>query len=142
MTQRDIAAVEIARAWIGTPYRHQASCQASGCDCLGMIRGVWRGLYGAEPEEPPPYSMDWNEAQREEALWRAAQRHLRRAEGISPGRVLLFRMRETAVAKHLGIVAGDYPNPSFVHAYSRIGVVESPLSSPWLRRVVAVFEFP
>ena len=41
-------AVEIARAWIGTPYVHQGSACRAGADCLGLVRGVWRGLYGAE----------------------------------------------------------------------------------------------
>ena len=31
-----------ARAWIGTPYRHRASCRGAGADCLGLVRGVWR----------------------------------------------------------------------------------------------------
>lgn len=134
--------VALARGWIGTPYRHQASCAGAGCDCLGLVRGVWRDLYGAEPELPPAYSPDWSEARGEEALWAAALRHLRPVQGFAAGRVLLFRMRETSVAKHLGILAAAGTEPSFVHAYSRVGVVESPLSEPWARRVVAVFEFP
>ncbi|MFC4670339.1 peptidase [Seohaeicola nanhaiensis] len=134
--------VALARGWIGTPYRHQASCLGAGCDCLGLVRGVWRGLYGAEPEVPPPYAPDWSEAQREEALWAAAQRHLTAVQTLAPGRVLLFRMRETSVAKHLGILAQVGPGASFVHAYSRVGVVESALSAPWARRVVAIFDFP
>ena len=47
-----------ARAWIGTPYRHQASLQGVGCDCLGLVRGVWRALNGAEPEPTPAYAPD------------------------------------------------------------------------------------
>jgi len=39
-------AVEFARAWIGTPYVHQGSAPGAGADCLGLVRGVWRGLYG------------------------------------------------------------------------------------------------
>ena len=31
-----------ARDWIGTPYQHQASLKGAGCDCLGLVRGVWR----------------------------------------------------------------------------------------------------
>lgn len=142
MTGRGGDAVALARHWIGTPYRHQASRLGCGCDCLGLVRGVWRGLYGTEPELPLPYTMDWSEPQGEEALWAAASRHLHPAKGLAAGRVLLFRMRERSVAKHLGIVAECSGTPSFVHAYSRIGVVESPLSGPWIRRVVAVFDFP
>jgi len=44
----------IARSWIGTPYVHQASVKGVGCDCLGLLRGVWRELVGAEPEKMPP----------------------------------------------------------------------------------------
>jgi hypothetical protein len=46
------------------------------------------------------------------------------------------------VAKHLGIQGGLGAAASFVHAYSGRGVVESPLSLPWQRRIVARFEFP
>ena len=34
------AVVAHARAWIGTPYHHQASHIGVGTDCLGLIRGV------------------------------------------------------------------------------------------------------
>ena len=49
-------AVAAARLWLGTPYVHQASARGAGSDCLGLVRGVWRALYGAEPERPPAYS--------------------------------------------------------------------------------------
>jgi len=133
-----------ARAWIGTPYRHQGSCKGGGSDCLGLIRGIWRALYGAEPEAAPAYSMDWSEPQGEERLWQAAQRHLipRTQVPETPGDVILFRMRAGAVAKHLGVVTDIGPRARFVHAYSGHGVVESPLSDPWRRRIVGRFEFP
>jgi len=52
-----------ARRWIGTPYRHQASLRGAGCDCLGLVRGVWRDVYGGEPEPVPAYSPDGGEPQ-------------------------------------------------------------------------------
>jgi len=134
-----------ARRWIGTPYVHQAACRGAGCDCLGLLRGVWCALYGTEPEPVPPYTPDWREAARDERLWRAAERHLiARPLGPppEPGDVLLFRMRAGSVAKHLGIAGAPAPRPSFVHAYTGHGVVESPLSAPWRRRVAARFAFP
>ena len=135
--------VKTARAWIGTPYVHQASKRDFGCDCLGLIRGVWRENYGAEPEAIPAYSADWSEPQGDEALWKAARRHLRAVEHRQPraGDVLLFRRRSGAVATHLGIAGSDGPNATFIHAYTGHGVVESPFSDPWRRRVVAHFEF-
>ncbi|WP_394152555.1 NlpC/P60 family protein [Loktanella salsilacus] len=137
------AVVAEARRWIGTPYVHQASSFQAGCDCLGLIRGVWRHLYGAEPERLPHYTLDWAEPQGEEVLLHAARRHLRpaQADRLAPGQVLLFRMRQGAVAKHLGIVSAAGAAPAFIHAYTRHGVVESPLPDPWVRRIVARFEF-
>ncbi|KMW56588.1 Gene Transfer Agent NlpC/P60 family peptidase [Candidatus Rhodobacter oscarellae] len=138
------AALAEARAWIGTPYVHQASVQGAGCDCLGLLRGVWRALYGSEPEPVPAYTADWSEAAREERLWSAAERALEAKPlgAEAPGDVILFRMRDGGVAKHLGLQGATAPRPSFVHAYSRHGVIESPLSAPWRRRIVARFSFP
>lgn len=136
--------VEAARRWIGTPYRHQASCRGAGTDCLGLLRGVWREVLGAEPEEVPPYSMDWSEPSRIEALWQAAERHLipKNLDDEAPGDVLLFRMRDGSVAKHLGVAGRVGGDASFIHAYSGHAVVESALSTPWRRRIVARFKFP
>jgi NlpC/P60 family putative phage cell wall peptidase len=144
MSARQDRIVTAARGWIGTPYRHQAACRGAGCDCLGLVRGVWREVMGEEPERPPAYSMDWSEPAREEALWHAALRHLRArpVTGEQPGDVILFRMRDGAVAKHLGICTRARRDARFVHAYSGHGVVESALSLPWRRRVVARFAFP
>ena len=73
-----------------------------------------------------------------------ALRHLApkplRAE--APGDVLLFRMRAGAVAKHLGLQAETGPGATFIHAYSGHGVVESALTPPWERRIVARFALP
>ena len=135
-------AIEEARKWIGTPYRHQASARMAGADCLGLIRGVWRALYGEEPEVIPAYTPDWSEGRGEEVLWRAALRNLELTETQRSGQVLLFRMREGTLAKHLGISAVRHEMPTFIHSYSGHGVCESALSAPWARRVVARFEFP
>jgi len=52
------------RDWIGAPYQHQASLKGVGCDCLGLVRGVWRAVIGEEPERAPPYAPGWAEAGR------------------------------------------------------------------------------
>ncbi len=140
------AVVAEARAWIGTPYRHQASLRGAGADCLGLVRGVWRACCGTEPEPVPAYSPDWGEPAGDELLWAAARRWLialpTDPAPPRPGEVVLFRMRAGAPAKHLGLIAGAGQSASFIHAYSGRAVVESPLSAPWRRRIVARFEFP
>lgn len=138
------AVVHAARQWIGTPYRHQSSCKGSGCDCLGLVLGVWNEILGTLPEPVPAYSRDWSEPQVDEVLWRSAQRWLleKPLSDEAPGDILLFRMRDRGVAKHLGIGAKVGSERSFIHAYSGHAVTESPLSSPWQRRIVARFTFP
>lgn len=136
--------VRLARSWIGTPYQHQASRRGAGADCLGLVRGLWREILGDEPVAVPAYTRDWSEPAREEVLWRAARKHLleKPVSARESGDVVLFRMRAGAVAKHLGVIAQSGPVPTFIHAYSGHGVVESPLSEPWARKIVACFAFP
>jgi NlpC/P60 family putative phage cell wall peptidase len=137
--------VAIARTWLGTPYEHQSSCRGAGTDCLGLLRGVWRELIGNEPEAVPPYTPDWSEPAGSEELLAAAGRHLDpvRAECAQAGDVLLLRMREGGVAKHVGLLARDrMGHKTMIHAYSGHGVVESPLTPAWARRIASVFRFP
>ena len=133
-----------AQDWLGTPYRHQASCKGAGTDCLGLLRGIWREIYGAEPGLVPAYTPDWSEPTGEEVLLKAATDLLR---SVAPGAgiagdVLVFRMRPGAVAKHLGLLAKTGPEPAFIHAYSGHGVVLSPLSTPWQHKIAAILRFP
>ncbi|MEO6299306.1 MAG: peptidase [Paracoccaceae bacterium] len=133
-----------ARRWLGTGYVHQASRLGAGTDCLGLLRGVWRALLGSEPEVVPPYTQDWSEPGGQEDLLAAATQWLiARLDGSDAvGDVLIFRMRLGHMAKHVGIAATLGPRPTFIHAYTGHGVVETALSEPWARRVVARFEFP
>ena len=48
MTSIALSVVVEARRWLGTPYLHQASECGVGADCLGLLRGVWRGVIGPE----------------------------------------------------------------------------------------------
>ncbi len=130
-----------ARSWIGTPYRHQASLKAVGCDCLGLVRGVWRDCYGDEPEHPPAYSPDWAEATSSEALADAAARHLVciADKKFQAGDILLFRWKPHLPAKHAGIATGP---ADMVHAQDGAVVAEIALSPWWTRRLAFVFRFP
>jgi len=132
--------VAAARAWLGTPYRHQASLLGSGCDCLGLVRGVWRQLYGAEPATPPAYGREARGDVHAGALEAAAERFLVASPGsLEPGQVLLFALHRGRPPRHCGIlVAPD----RFIHAQEQLGVVEASLSTAWRRRIAAQFAFP
>lgn len=135
------AVVVFARGWLGTPYHHQASSRGVGADCLGLVRGVWRELYGAEPEAPPPYSRDWAEASGAETLLAAAARHLVPIEvaRAKPGDILVFRLRPGVAAKHAAIIATPR---TIIHAMEGGPAAEVPLSPWWRRRIATAFAFP
>ena len=139
MNRQDRIVME-ARSWIGTPYRHQASLKGVGCDCLGLLRGVWREVMGQEPELPPPYSPDWAEAGAD-TLVAAARRYLVEIDRheILPGDVLLFRWRDNLPAKHCAVAT----SPSrMIHAHDGASVVEVALCSWWRRHLAHAFRFP
>lgn len=139
-------AVEAARGWLGTPYRHQASTKGQGADCLGLVRGVWREVIGPEPEAPPAYTPDWAETGGEETLWAAARRWLTEipVAACRAGDVLLFRMSPGAPAKHCAILTleGGTQEGRMIHAYWGRSVVESWIGQWWRRRLVAAFTWP
>ncbi|MDB5578220.1 MAG: putative phage cell wall peptidase NlpC/P60 [Bradyrhizobium sp.] len=135
------AIVAEARQWIGTRYMHQASLKGVGCDCLGLVRGVWRNCVGDEPETAPPYAPDWAEASGEEALAQAALRHLQpiAIADIGAGDILLFRWRDGFVAKHAAFATGE---ATMIHAHDHAAVCEVALAPWWRRRLAFAFRFP
>ena len=139
ITRQQIAAE--ARAWLATPYRHQASLKGVGCDCLGLVRGVWRAVIGEEPERAPPYAPDWAEAAAGEPLADAAARHLVAIDrdAFGEGDVLLFRWRANLPAKHAAIVTAP---ALMVHAHDGAAVAEVALAPWWRRRIAYAFRFP
>jgi NlpC/P60 family putative phage cell wall peptidase len=134
-------AVALARGWISTPYHHQASSKGIGTDCLGLVRGVWRELYGTEPQLPVAYTRDWAEASGRETMLEAALQHMVAVarDAARPGDVLVFRLRSGFAAKHAGILSGP---GSMIHAMEGVPVADVALSPWWRRRIAAAFSFP
>ncbi len=135
------AIIAEARNWIGTPYAHGASVKGIGCDCLGLVTGVWRALLGPLPEGIPHYAHDWAEATGEERMAQAAARHLVALPpgDAEPGDVLLFRWRLGRPASHAAIATGP---DSMVHAHDGAAVAEVAIIPAWRRRLAYRFAFP
>ena len=137
--------VDTARKWLGTPYVHQASTKHHGCDCLGLVRGIWREIIGDEPRSIPNYSADWGEVGGREYLKQAVEEFFNcspKPSANAPlllGDLILFRWHETAIIKHLGIVTAEN---RFIHAYEKSGVIESPLVHDWRKRIAGIYCFP
>jgi len=133
--------VAAARSWIGTPYVHQASLKGAGCDCLGLLRGIYREVVGREPESPPAYAADWAEASDREAMVEAALRHLApiALDAFAAGDVLLFRWRDGSPAKHCAIATS---RTAMVHAHGGAAVAEAAIGPWWRRHLAYAFRFP
>lgn len=133
--------VAAAREWLGTPYHHQASLRGVGCDCLGLVRGLWRELHGPEPETPPPYSPNWAESLGQETLALAALRHLVSVGPAEarPGDVLLFRWRAHLPAKHCAVLSTP---DRIIHAHDGAAVAEVAFCGWWRRHLSHAFSFP
>jgi NlpC/P60 family putative phage cell wall peptidase len=131
--------VEVARSWIGTPYRHQAALKGVGCDCLGLLIGVWREL-GGEAGAVPPYTPDWAEAMGRETFAEGLREHLIEIDprAAREGDLVLFRWRSHLPAKHGAILTAP---DRIVHAQERAAVTEVALSDWWRRRMAYAFEF-
>uniref|UniRef100_A0A2A4Z8R0 Peptidase P60 n=1 Tax=OCS116 cluster bacterium TaxID=2030921 RepID=A0A2A4Z8R0_9PROT len=124
-----------ANGWLGTPYQHQASLKHIGCDCLGLLRGVWREVRGDEPELPPPYAPRWNDAEKNDLLLAMAERnfcHKTQDEPIEMADILLFRYRQHLPTRHVAIAISDH---QFIHAYAGRGVVVNGFSAWWQRHL-------
>lgn len=138
MTRTEIVAA--ARLWVGTPYRHQAATPGAGCDCLGLVRGVWQALYGAPAPVLPNYRADWRDMRHADELLALAERLLVRTAGEpQAGQVLLFHLGRTALPRHCGIAAG---HGRFIHAQEGLGVIEANFTEGWRRRLAGLYEFP
>ncbi|RKQ95256.1 NlpC/P60 family protein [Maricaulis maris] len=140
VSARALALAE-ARRWIGTPYHHRASCRGAGCDCLGLLRGIWRALNGAEPQAVPAYERDLSDGSWDGALLAAARRHFCEIDkqAVRPGDVLLFAVEPGGAARHCAVLS---QRGRIIHAYWHRSVVETALTPWWRRRLVAAFAFP
>lgn len=135
--------ISIAREWLGTPYMHQASLKGVGVDCIGLVIGIWRELYGGEPEDfkLPPYSPRWAEETGDELMVTIARKYLEEiplGEQI-PGDVLMYRMFRRGMTKHAAImISAD----TIIHAYNRHDVMESAFISNVGSAITHAFRFP
>jgi len=133
--------VATARRWCGTPFHTRAALKGVGCDCLGLVRGIFSEVYGRDPEPVPAYAIDWAEAERSERLIDGLNRHLTPIPPAAArtGDVLVFRWREGLPATHLGVVTAA---SRMIHTHRRLCVCEVALVPAWRRRIAAAFSFP
>lgn len=131
--------VSIARTWIGTPYIHQHRTKGVGCDCLGLIIGVYEEYTDTTVEVPIHYTPDWNEDKKEETFLVNGLRYLKHIHRPEIGCVLMFRMHRDRPAKHAAIMTDT---DKMIHAYQGPGKVVECHIGPWARRIAYTMKFP
>ena len=111
---------------------------------MGLLRGVWRELYGEEPEDVPAYTADWAEGSPAQTLRDGLARHLRAIPpaAMAPADVALFRMGRGGPARHCGIVGERSSGLTLIHACQGRRVREETFSPLWRRRLAFVFRIP
>jgi cell wall-associated NlpC family hydrolase len=152
------AIVAEARTWLGVPWRHQGWRKETGCDCVGLVRGVGHalGLIDASDENPANARFIGYAREPDPALMRAALGlHLVAVERrvAAAGDVLWLRF--AGEPRHLAILAQPAPGPRdevpggdpwgehVIHALESVGrVVEHRLDARWAQRCVAAWRFP
>jgi NlpC/P60 family putative phage cell wall peptidase len=136
--------VDEARAWIGTKYQHQASLKGVAVDCIGLIRGVARGVGIEDPfvsgkaREFEGYSQHPNPL----LLTLACEEFMDRikvAEAML-GDVLVFNFvdRQVPQPQHFGIISQTDPT-YIIHSLAGHKVVEHHLNNVWAARILAAY---
>ncbi len=139
--ERSALAAKIAKTWLNTPYQHQASIKHIGCDCLGLLRGIWRELIGVEPETMPAYPANWTIGSDKNMLLDMMRRNFTQkleTQSMMAGDILLFKYRHNLPASHIAIMLHQ---DKFIHAYIGRGVIVSQYSKWWQRHLVHHFSW-
>lgn len=112
--------VAMARAQIGTRYRHGGASPQRGFDCSGLVQYVMARFAMIVPRTAKAQAAVGVPVERDTSLLR-------------PGDLLTFASTERASISHIGIYVGD---GHFVHASSVAGrVIESPLNRAPARKI-------
>lgn len=133
--------VTLARSWVGTPYHNMTAIKGRGCDCLGLLRGIYAEVYRETVETPSYPNRPPRISTGQETMLAAARLYLVEApiETRGPAVVLVFRTHPKLVAWHCGIMTTE---TEMVHSHSGREVYEVTLGKRWESRVVAAFRFP
>jgi NlpC/P60 family putative phage cell wall peptidase len=129
--------VAAARAYINTPWRHQARLKGVGVDCIGLL---WCALRDAGIEVPDV--ADYARAPSGARLIQELESRFMRVHSTwQLADVLAFTWGD-ANPWHVGLVSGLAP-PKIIHSYSHLGkVTEMRLDPAWRRRVHSCWRVP
>lgn len=113
---------DTAITWVGTPYHPQASLKGIGCDCVGLIKGIWNEIYQAPvPSAYQTLNLPNNGLTPYQTIENIFETLfiLKSITTVGAGDIMLFRMTSKGHA-HTGIYT---PSGGIIHALEKSGVV-------------------
>ena len=138
LRRREIVAA--ARAWIGTPYKHQGRGR-KGLDCVGLLVEVANDM-GHPVVAPTAYSsmpQGWQLTEPcDEQLWRPV-----RQNKLIPGDLAVFTGWSPNEPQHFAFI-GDHPHGvTLIHSFSKFDkVVEQPWNRLWAQKFHGLYNLP
>jgi NlpC/P60 family putative phage cell wall peptidase len=132
-----------ARSWMGTKFHHQASLKGVGCDCIGLVRGVARGVGFRDPfttGEAIQFA-GYGRTPEPKRLLEACERFLQRIaiDAAIAGDILLLRFEREP--QHFALLTSRHPD-QMIHSHASVGrVTESGIDAKWWRRVLRAYRF-
>lgn len=140
------AVVAEARAWLGTPFRHQGRRKGEGVDCIGLVVGVGAALglidLAGRSDEERRRLATYRRTPNGFALRRGCDAVLDRIalRAAGAGDVLLFAGHR--LPQHLGIVSDRGGAAGLIHCNAEVGrCVEHRLDESWRARIVQAYRF-
>lgn len=131
--------IEVARSWLGVPYRHQGRTK-SYVDCIGLIVGI-----GADLGETIEAPLDYTNSPSGQMLMERSRVQFRevtdRKEPV-PGDIMALWGWNRHEPQHFAICSHFGSRPTMIHAFSKRGqVVEHGIDPFWEKRLMALFTF-
>jgi cell wall-associated NlpC family hydrolase len=137
-TRREI--IMAARAWIGTPYKHQGRGR-SGLDCVGLMIEVGDAV-GYHVDAPRAYSampQGWQ-------LVYPCEKHLWKPEDqtkVIPGDIAVFTGWSNTEPQHFAIIGNSPHGVTLIHSFSKFDkVLEMPWNRVWEKKFFARYVIP
>ena len=132
MEKSRLDVVEAARAYLGTPYRHQGRTQR-GLDCIGLVLRVAHDLQITDYEV-----SHYGRVPSGRMMQRLIEEHCRK---IAINQAVIGDMLHMAFEdqpQHVALLT----DRGMIHADSRRGVVEHGIGDQWRMKIRAAYQLP
>lgn len=143
---------DIARSWLGTPYRHLQAAKGRGADCTLFVGSCLVEAGYMTKLAYDYYPRDWHIHTDHEFVLESAHRHFR--ENMTPGYtvarlapdqtdiqrgdMIAFQTPGSNVTNHAGLAWDD---GTMINSMNSRGVCFIPLTDAWRRRATTIFRF-